>query len=75
VGAAFLTALPELVHAEARTKQIIYGAVLVAVIVFLRRGIAPTATRLAALTARRVFGRRAVPAPVEAPPALEEVEV
>jgi branched-chain amino acid transport system permease protein len=58
VGAAFLTALPELLHAEARTKQIIYGAVLLAVIVFLRRGIAPTFTRLAALALARVSGRR-----------------
>jgi branched-chain amino acid transport system permease protein len=77
VGAAFLTALPELLHAEARTKQIIYGFVLLAVIVFLRRGMAPTSTRLATLALARVTGRRApaaAPAGLEATPTREEVE-
>lgn len=66
VGAAFLTALPELLHAEAQTKQILYGTVLFLVIVFLRRGIAPTFTRYARLGLARVTSGRAS-ATAEAP--------
>lgn len=61
VGAAFMTALPEVLHAEAETKQILYGVVLFLVIVFMRRGIAPTLTHLARLAVART-GLRSVPA-------------
>jgi branched-chain amino acid transport system permease protein len=55
VGAAFLNGLPEALSVEPRTKLIIYGAVLLATVVFLPRGLAPETTRL---VRRLVGGRR-----------------
>jgi branched-chain amino acid transport system permease protein len=54
VGSAFLTGIPELIDLEAHTKVIVYGAILLAVIVLLPRGIVPTLQDLA----RRLLRRR-----------------
>lgn len=53
VGAAFLSGFPEAVHVEAQTKLIIYGLVLMATVVFLPKGIAPTVSRALRRLTRR----------------------
>jgi branched-chain amino acid transport system permease protein len=63
VGAAFLNGFPEAVHVEAQTKLIIYGLVLMATVVFLPKGIAPTVSR----ALRRLTARRARPASMTHP--------
>lgn len=46
VGAAFLTGFPEFLEVEPNTQLVIYGAVLLAVIILLPSGIAPSLLRL-----------------------------
>jgi ABC-type branched-subunit amino acid transport system permease subunit len=65
VGAAFLSGLPEALSVEPRTKLIIYGAVLLATVVFLPRGLAPEATR----RVRRLVGACPAPPKDAVPPA------
>lgn len=69
VGAAFLTGFPEFVDVDPTTKPIIYGAVLLAVIVLLPRGLVPGLSRLVGSLRRRseAHGR-----PVEATVSLQE---
>ena len=74
VGAAFLTALPELLHVEAQTKQILYGIILLLVVIFLRRGIAPTCTYYSRLLLARLSGRRRGAVEAALPPAARAGE-
>jgi branched-chain amino acid transport system permease protein len=42
VGAAVLTGVPEFLQVEAQTKLIVYGLILLAIVIVLPRGLAPT---------------------------------
>jgi branched-chain amino acid transport system permease protein len=53
VGAIFLNGLPEALEVEARTQIIIYGAVLLATVVFVPRGVAPEIASLVHRLLRR----------------------
>jgi branched-chain amino acid transport system permease protein len=65
VGAAFLSGLPEALSVEPRTKLIIYGAVLLATVVLMPRGLAPEVTR----RVRRLVGARPTSRKDAVPPA------
>lgn len=58
VGAAFLTGFPEWMDVQGNTKNIIYGAVLLVVIVVLPDGVAPTLARLGGRLVRRLLPAR-----------------
>jgi branched-chain amino acid transport system permease protein len=74
VGASFLTALPELLHVEAQTKQILYGGILLLAVIFMRRGIAPTASYYANLAFEKLIGRRGSTVDAALPPAARAGE-
>jgi branched-chain amino acid transport system permease protein len=60
VGAAVLTGLPEFLEVEANNKLIIYGLVLLAIVIVLPRGLAPTVSDFLRTATDRLL-RRARP--------------
>lgn len=79
VGAAFLTGFPEFLDMEPNTQLIVYGAVLLAVIVLLPKGLAPSLARLAGDACVRFGPKRAVtandPEPSARPPTEADVRI
>jgi branched-chain amino acid transport system permease protein len=65
VGAIFLNGLPEALEVEPRTKLIIFGAVLLTVVVFMPRGLAPELADRAGRLVRRVRGTPTAPGSVK----------
>lgn len=61
VGAAFLTGYPEFLDLEPNTQLIVYGLVLLAVVVLMPKGLAPTVESWARTGLGRLRGPRAVP--------------